>query len=64
MPGMSGRELMERIRQLAPGTKLLCMSGYVMPADRQPGTTYLQKPFTSTELLSKVKEAFALQTSF
>jgi two-component system cell cycle sensor histidine kinase/response regulator CckA len=63
MPGMSGRELMERIRQLAPGTKLLWMSGYVMPADRQLGTTYLQKPFTSAELLSKVKEAFALHTS-
>lgn len=60
MPGMSGRELMERIRQLAPGTKLLCMSGYMMPADRQPGTTYLQKPFTSADLLAKVQEAFTL----
>jgi two-component system cell cycle sensor histidine kinase/response regulator CckA len=61
MPGMSGRELMERIRQLAPGTRLLCMSGYVMPADRQPDTTYLQKPFTSAELVARVNEAVAPQ---
>jgi DNA-binding response OmpR family regulator len=31
-------------------------SGYVMPADKQTGTPYLQKPFTSYELLAKVKQ--------
>ena len=56
MPGMSGRELVERIRQLAPGLRILCTSGYVMPADKQAGTGYLQKPFTSAELLAKVKQ--------
>jgi CheY-like chemotaxis protein len=55
MPGMSGRELIERIRQLAPTMKILSTSGYVMPADKQIGTAYLQKPFTSTELLAKVR---------
>jgi nitrogen-specific signal transduction histidine kinase len=55
MPGMSGRELIERIRQLAPAMKILSTSGYVMPADKQAGTAYLQKPFTSTELLAKVR---------
>ena len=55
MPVMSGRELVERVRQLRPETKILCMSGYVLPADRQSGTAYLQKPFTSRELLAKVK---------
>jgi signal transduction histidine kinase/CheY-like chemotaxis protein len=54
MPGMSGRELIERVRQLTPAIKILSMSGYVMPADKQSGTAYLQKPFTSTELLAKV----------
>src|SRR5476651_820456 len=29
MPGMGGRELVERIRQLAPDVKILCTSGYV-----------------------------------
>jgi CheY-like chemotaxis protein len=56
MPGMSGRELVERIRQLAPKLRILCTSGYVMPADKQAGTGYLQKPFTSAELLVKVKQ--------
>ena len=56
MPGMGGRELVERIRQLAPKLRILCTSGYIMPADKQPGTAYLQKPFTSAELLAKVKQ--------
>ncbi len=55
MPGMSGRELIERMRQLAPAMKILSMSGYVMPADKQVGTAYLPKPFTSTDLLAKVR---------
>jgi signal transduction histidine kinase len=59
MPGMSGRELVERIRQLAPAMRILCTSGYVMPADKQPGTAYLQKPFTSADLLAKVKHVLA-----
>jgi signal transduction histidine kinase len=57
MPLMSGRELIERVRQLIPATKILCMSGYVMPPDKQIGTAYLQKPFTSRELLAKARQA-------
>jgi two-component system, cell cycle sensor histidine kinase and response regulator CckA len=56
MPGMSGRELVERIRQLAPATRILCMSGYTLPADKQTGMPYLKKPFTSVELLAKVRQ--------
>ncbi len=55
MPGMGGRELIERIKQMAPGTKIMCMSGCVPPMDQQIGGAYLRKPFTSEELLSKVK---------
>jgi signal transduction histidine kinase len=58
MPGMGGRELVEHIRQLAPATKILCTSGYVMPAEQHTGTAYLQKPFTSQGLLLKVKQTF------
>jgi signal transduction histidine kinase len=59
MPGMSGRELVERIRQLAPTMRILCTSGYMMPVDKQTGAAYLQKPFTSAELLAKVKHVLA-----
>ena len=62
MPGMGGRELVEHIRQLAPTLRILCTSGYVMPADGQTGTAYLQKPFTSAELLAKVKHVLASKT--
>jgi len=59
MPTMSGRELIERVRRLAPDTRIMSTSGYVLPADKQTGTPYLQKPFTSRELLTKVKQVLA-----
>jgi signal transduction histidine kinase/CheY-like chemotaxis protein len=59
MPVISGRELVERIRQIAPDLKVLCTSGYVWPASQQPGSDYLQKPFTSQDLLLKVKQLTA-----
>jgi two-component system cell cycle sensor histidine kinase/response regulator CckA len=57
MPAMSGRELVEHIRQLAPATRIICTSGYVWPAGQESDGAYLQKPFTSQELLLKVKQA-------
>jgi nitrogen-specific signal transduction histidine kinase len=59
MPGMGGRELVERISQLAPRVKILCTSGYVMPADKKNTPAYLQKPFTSDDLLAKVKRVLS-----
>jgi len=59
MPAMSGRELVEQIRRLSPATRVICTSGYVWPANQQTDGTYLQKPFTSQELLLKVKQALA-----
>ena len=57
MPAMSGRELVEHIRQVSPGTHILCTSGYVWAAGPQTETAaYLQKPFTSQDLLLKVKQ--------
>jgi CheY-like chemotaxis protein len=55
MPGMGGRELMDRIRRLGLKTPILCTSGYVLSEDKQAAAGYLRKPFTSTELLAKVK---------
>jgi CheY-like chemotaxis protein len=60
MPGMSGRELVEQVRKIAPGVRVLCSSGYVLPSATERGEiNYLQKPFTSQELLSKVKSVLS-----
>lgn len=57
MPAMSGRELVEHIQRLSPATRILCTSGYVGPSNHREDSAYLQKPFTSQDLLLKVKEA-------
>ena len=58
MPNMSGRELVEQVRRISPFTAILCSSGYVRPdPEEQERAIYLQKPFTSQELLLKVKHA-------
>ncbi|MEO6034716.1 MAG: ATP-binding protein [Verrucomicrobiota bacterium] len=56
MPNMSGRELMEKVRQVSPETRVICSSGYVRANNAEENDTYLQKPFTSQELLRKVKQ--------
>jgi len=57
MPGMGGRELAGHIRQLDPGLPVMSTSGYLLPEDKNGGAGFLQKPFTSTALLGKVKAA-------
>ena len=59
MPAMSGRELVEHIQRLSPATRIMCTSGYIWPASQANSHPYLQKPFTSQELLLKVKQALA-----
>lgn len=60
MPVMSGRELVEQVQQKWPSTRILCTSGYFLPANQQPNGAFLQKPFTTQELLGKVKSALAI----
>jgi TctA family transporter len=43
MPAMSGRELVERIRQLSPAPRIICTSGYVWPAGQEDDGTYLHQ---------------------
>jgi two-component system, cell cycle sensor histidine kinase and response regulator CckA len=62
MPAMSGRELVEQIRRLWPAIRVICTSGYVWPAGQETNGAYLQKPFTSQELLFKVKQALKQET--
>jgi signal transduction histidine kinase/CheY-like chemotaxis protein len=57
MPKMSGRELIEQLRQLDPAVKVICSSGYVRALQANEEELYLQKPFTSMDLLRTVKQA-------
>jgi two-component system cell cycle sensor histidine kinase/response regulator CckA len=57
MPSMSGRELVEHVRRLAPGVRVLRMSGFVRAPNQEDDTSYLQKPFSTQDLLVKVKQA-------
>ena len=61
MPGMSGRELAERIAKEQPDVKVLYMSGYtddsvVHTGVAQAGMAFLQKPFSPTTFTHKVRE--------
>jgi PAS domain S-box-containing protein len=60
MPQMLGKEVAERIRTGRPAIRVLFMSGYAHPVlasqgTLDPGVTLLEKPFTETALLEKIK---------
>lgn len=60
MPGMSGHELAKRVAASRPGIKILFLSGYTEDAIihegvLDPGTAFLQKPFTLQALARKVR---------
>ena len=44
---------------MPPFWPVMPTSGYVLPEDKKHSAGYLQKPFTTTELLLKVKAALA-----
>jgi signal transduction histidine kinase len=60
MPGMQGREVAERITGMQPGIAVLFMSGYTegLLSDQgvlDPGIHLIEKPFTETALLGKLR---------
>ena len=61
MPEMSGRELMHRLTLVRPSLRVLYMTGYSDEAVARhglldPGTGFMQKPFTPEALARKVRE--------
>ena len=64
MPGMKGRELVERLAKLRVGIKVLYMSAYTEDAAinigvLSPGTAFIEKPFSPDDLANKVREVLS-----
>ena len=62
MPQMGGRDLAKQLVPKNPGLKVLFLSGYtdsavVRQGLLEPGSFFLQKPFTPAELAYKVRQA-------
>ena len=68
MPGISGRELSERVRAIRPGIRVLFMSGYTDQAVVHHGiletdAVLLQKPFTVAALAAKLRDILNLEVA-
>jgi two-component system, cell cycle sensor histidine kinase and response regulator CckA len=61
MPRMGGKPLAEQVARLRPAIRVLFMSGYtdaavIQHSQAQPGSAFLQKPFSPATLARKVRE--------
>jgi PAS domain S-box-containing protein len=61
MPGMQGKELADRIRELQPGIAVLFMSGYTQgllsaQGILEPGINLIEKPFNEASLLRRMHD--------
>jgi two-component system cell cycle sensor histidine kinase/response regulator CckA len=61
MPGMNGKDLLDRLRPDHPGLKCLFMSGYTSDVIAphgilDEGIQFLQKPFTAATLAARVRD--------
>jgi len=68
MPGMNGKEMAERLKEMQPGLKCLFMSGYTADVIArqdlsEESLNFLAKPFNSEELTRKVREVLDQQTT-
>lgn len=58
MPGMSGRELIDHLRRVSPAVPIVSTSGYVRNSGEED-ECFLQKPYTTQDLLRKVKQVLS-----
>ena len=68
MPGMKGRELVEKLTQIRANIKVLYMSAYTEDAAinigvLNPGTEFIEKPFGPDDLANKIREVLARTSS-
>ena len=60
MPGMSGAELIDRLRQANPQLKAIIATGYAdLPEGTELDLPRLAKPFTDTQLKARIAEVMA-----
>jgi len=64
MPGMKGRELVDRLAKLRSNLKVLYMSAYseddaINIGILSPGTAFIEKPFSPDELAVKVRDVLS-----
>ncbi len=68
MPQMHGQELAVEIARRRPSTKVLFMSGFAEPflgsrGQLQEGVTVIEKPFSATTLLAKVRQTLGARVT-
>jgi two-component system, cell cycle sensor histidine kinase and response regulator CckA len=68
MPGISGRILADQLKQKRTDLKIVFMSGYTgqrfgEKEILEPGSLFLQKPFTRESLARKIREALDVSTA-
>ncbi len=68
MPGMSGKEMWDKLKAMRPSLKCIFMSGYdknIFGAAgvRDSGVPFLQKPFTHRQLVNLVREQLDRKSS-
>ena len=61
LPGMSGKELADKLMKIKPDLKILFMSGYTESTTYlhevlEPGFPFIQKPFSKKELAVMVRQ--------
>jgi len=64
LPGMSGREVMEELRRIQPGVKVILTSAFsegevLSLVGQQHSWGYLRKPYQLSELMSLIRKANA-----
>ncbi|MBL8920215.1 MAG: response regulator [Myxococcaceae bacterium] len=59
MPGLTGHEVAKAVRELAPATRIVLMSGYTEEAPSPLADAFLPKPFTPDDLVTVVQATSA-----